>query len=77
MKSQSETRIGKELNMYRKEVMTHLKYIVEKVDSHENHLKKLNDRTRKNEVSISWIKGVGASITFILGSILTWLNIDN
>ena len=65
--------MSEDINKYRDEVITHLKYIKEKVDANHKHLIKLNGRVRNNEVTISWIKGVGTSITFILGSLLTWL----
>tara|TARA_Y100000310_G_C20121541_1_gene551693 strand:+ start:108 stop:317 length:210 start_codon:yes stop_codon:yes gene_type:complete len=65
--------MSEDINKYRDEVITHLKYIKEKVDANHKHLIKLNGRVRNNEVAISWIKGVGTSITFILGSLLTWL----
>ena len=53
-------------------VLTHLKYIKEKVDANHNHLKELNGRVRKNEVSISWIKGIGLTVTFIVSSFITY-----
>jgi len=53
-----------------------IEHIKEKVNDNNNQLKAQNSRIRKNEASISWIKGVGTTITFIIGSILTWLNID-
>ena len=60
------------LNKHRDEVMTHLKYIKEKVDASHKHLLHLNGRVRNTEVAISWIKGIGAAITFILSGLLTW-----
>ena len=60
---------------YRDEVMTHLKYIKEKVDENHTHLLQLNGRVREAEVSISWMKGIGTTVTFILGSILTWFKL--
>tara|TARA_R100000664_G_scaffold34247_1_gene55720 strand:+ start:4486 stop:4683 length:198 start_codon:yes stop_codon:yes gene_type:complete len=53
-------------------VITHLEYIKEKVDANHNHLKELNGRVRKNEVSISWIKGIGLTVTFIVSSFITY-----
>ena len=49
-------------------VINHLEYIRKRVDD-------INGRVRDNEKSISWIKGIGATITFILGSILTWFKL--
>ena len=61
-----------DISKYRDEVMTHLKYIKEKVDANHSHLAKLNDRVRKTESSISWMKGIGTTVTFIVGLLFTW-----
>ena len=53
-----------------KVIITHLEYIKEKVDANHSHLKELNGRVRKNEVAISWIKGIGLTVTFIISSII-------
>ncbi len=39
----------------------------------ERHLEKLNNRVRKNENSLSWIKGIGATITFVVSSLIAFL----
>ncbi len=57
---------GKDYNI----IITHLEYIKEKVDANHKHLKELNGRVRKNEVAISWIKGIGITITFIITTII-------
>ena len=59
-----------EISKYRDEVMTHLKYIKEKVDENHKHLLRLNGRVRKTEVSISWIKGIGLTVTFVISTLL-------
>ena len=53
-----------------KVIITHLEYIKEKVDSNNSHIKELNGRVRKNEVAISWIKGIGLTVTFIISTII-------
>tara|TARA_R100001594_G_scaffold56971_2_gene90892 strand:+ start:1969 stop:2169 length:201 start_codon:yes stop_codon:yes gene_type:complete len=53
-----------------KVIITHLEYIKEKVDANHSHLKQLNGRVRKNEVSISWIKGIGITLTFVISTII-------
>ena len=58
---------------YRDLVVTHLKYIKEKVDANHKHLEKLNGRVRTNEVSISWIKGIGTTIAFLFGTLFNVL----
>ena len=57
---------GKDYNI----IITHLEYIKEKVDANHKHLIELNGRVRKNEVAISWIKGIGITITFIITTII-------
>ena len=64
--------MSKDISKYRDEVMTHLKYIKEKVDANHKHLRELNGRVRKAESSISWMKGIGTTITFVLGLLLAW-----
>ena len=64
----------KNTDSYRDEVMTHLKYIKERVDANYEHLGKVNGRLRKAENSISWMKGIGTSVTFIIASIIAWMN---
>ena len=61
---------------HRTTVMLHLMYIREMVDANNKHLKELNGRVRTNEVTLSWIKGIGTTITFVVGAILTWLGIQ-
>ena len=62
----------KSIKEHRDEVMTHLKYIKERVDANHKHLQHLNGRVRSTEVAISWIRGIGTAITFIISGILTW-----
>ncbi len=39
----------------------------------ERHLELLNGRVRSNENSISWIKGIGTTITFVISSLIAFL----
>ena len=64
---------------YRNNITLHLtrmsgdiEHIKEKVNDNNDQLKAQNGRIRKNEVSVSWIKGIGTAITFVIWSILTW-----
>ena len=68
--------MSKDISKYRDEVMTHLKYIKEKVDANHSHLNRLNNRVRKTESSISWMKGIGTTITFMLGTLFAWFKFD-
>ena len=51
-------------------IITHLEYIKQRVDSNHSHLKELNGRVRKNEVAISWIRGIGMTFAFVVSSII-------
>ena len=68
--------MSKDISKYRDEVMTHLKYIKEKVDANYSHLNRLNNRVRKAESSISWMKGIGTTVTFMLGTLFAWFKFD-
>ena len=61
-----------DIERHRTNVMLHLTYIREMVDSNNKQLKELNGRVRENEKQISWIKGIGTTVSFIVGSILAW-----
>lgn len=65
-----------EVDEHRNEVITHLKYIKEKVDANYNHLEKVNGRLRNAENNITGIKATGITLYTIVGIILTWLGIN-
>ena len=44
-------------------VLTHLEYIRKRVDD-------INGRVRDNEKSISWIKGIGTTVTFVISCVI-------
>ena len=46
------------------------------MDSINNHLGEINGRVRDTEKQISWMKGIGGTLAFVVGIILTWLGID-
>ena len=58
---------------YRQVVITHLKYIKEKVDANNARLQTLNGRVRNTEIKLSWFQGIGAGVTFILSSVIAYL----
>ena len=65
MRSEQET-------MYREAIIAHLEHIKDKVDSNHEHLKAINGRVRKTEQSLSWIKGIGGTVTFIISALITY-----
>ena len=66
----------KSIKEHRDEVMTHLKYIKEKVDANHNHLEKVNGRLNKAENNITAVKTIGTTLTVVIGIILTWLGVS-
>ena len=57
---------------FKEDIITHLVYIKEKVDENHGWLIKLNGRVRKTEQALSWIKGIGASVTLAISIILAY-----
>ena len=66
----------KNTNEYRDDVLTHLRYIKEKVDANFKHLERVNGRLNKAENSIIAIKTIGSTLTIMIGIILTWFGIQ-
>ncbi len=62
-------------NEHRQMVAQHLEYIKERVDDNAKKLDKINGRVRKNEKELSFIKGIGAVVTFIIGGVIGWFEI--
>tara|TARA_R100000655_G_C2911482_1_gene180650 strand:+ start:63 stop:275 length:213 start_codon:yes stop_codon:yes gene_type:complete len=67
---------NKNTNEYRDDVLTHLKYIKEKVDANFEHLERVNGRLNKAENNITAIKTIGSTLTIVIGIVLTWLGIQ-
>ena len=83
MKSESETTRLRKIEEYRDNITLHLvrisgdvEHIKEKVIANNNHLESINGRVRSTEKNITMIKSVGSTITFVMGTILTWLGIQ-
>ena len=62
--------MSKNVDKYRSEVLTSLKYIEEKIESIDTRLDTLNGRVRKNEVSIGWIRGIGSAFMAIIATVM-------
>ena len=63
MKSENQTKQDKEL-------LTHIKYIKETVDSNNRHLEKINGRLRTAENNITGIKAIGSTVALILSLVV-------
>ena len=72
--------MSKKLDEYRNNITLHLarisgdiEHIKERVDSNNQYLKAINGRLRSAENSISWIKGIGSTIAFIVSICIGFL----
>ena len=77
MKTRSTKEILSDLTMHVTRISGDVEHIRDKVNDNNNQLIRLNGRVRENEKQISWMKGIGSTITFILGSILAWFKIGD
>ena len=83
MRTESETKRIERTEEYRNDVTIHLvnicgdlAHIKEKVEANNKHLEKINGRLRDAENSITAIKTIGTTLTFVVGCILTWFGIQ-
>ena len=53
-----------------------IEHIKDKVNDNNQHLIRLNGRVTENEKQISSMKGIGGTLVFVIGSVLTWLGIE-
>jgi len=67
----------KKVEQHREEVLTHLKYIKERVDINSEKLDRVNGRVRKAENNITGIKATGITLYTIFGLVLTWLGLKD
>ena len=75
--------MSKSTEKYRENITLHLvrisgdiEHIKEKVNSNNKHLEKINGRVRDTEKSVTVIKSIGSTLTFIIGVVLTWLGVQ-
>jgi|1_EtaG_2_1085319.scaffolds.fasta_scaffold77554_2 predicted nucleic acid-binding Zn-ribbon protein len=75
--------MSKSTEKYRENITLHLvrisgdiEHIKEKVNSNNKHLEKINGRVRDTEKSVTAIKSIGSTLTFIVGAVLTWLGVQ-
>jgi hypothetical protein len=59
------------------EIKTDIAGIKVTVEKNEKWLSKLNNRVRKNESAIAWIKGIGGTIGTILVAIASWFKLGD
>ena len=77
MKTRSTKEILSDLTMHVTRISGDVEHIRDKVNDNNNQLIRLNGRVRENEKQISCMKGIGSTITFILGSVLAWFKIGD
>ena len=70
------TDFERDITLHLTKICSDIEHIKEKVDENNRHLLRLNGRVRENEKQISWIKGIGSTIVFVIGIVLTWIGIE-
>jgi len=76
MKTETTKDILSELTLHITRISGDVEHIKEKVNENNAHLIRLNGRVTETEKQISSIKGIGGTLVFAIGSILTWLGVE-
>ena len=76
MKTQSTKKDIENITIHLVRISSDIEHIKEKVTESNKHLEKINGRVRDAEKSITAIKSIGSTLTFIIGVILTWLGVQ-
>ena len=76
MKTESTKEILTDLTLHIIRISGDIEHIKEKVNDNNAHLEKINGRLRNAENSITAIKSIGSTLTFIIGVVLTWLGVQ-
>ena len=76
MKSKSVEEYRDNITLHLVRISGDVEHIKEKVIANNKHLEKINGRVRDTEKSITMIKSIGSTITFVMGTILTWLGVQ-
>tara|TARA_R110002020_G_scaffold27466_1_gene88519 strand:+ start:124 stop:357 length:234 start_codon:yes stop_codon:yes gene_type:complete len=76
MKTETTKDILAELTVHMTRISGDVEHIREKVNEINEHLVRLNGRVTEAEKQISSMKGIGGTLVFVIGSILTWLGIE-
>ena len=75
MKTKSTEEYRNLVTIHLVKITGELVHIREKVEENHAHLKKINGRLTTAEHSITAMKTIGSTLTFIVGAILTWLGV--
>ena len=76
MKTETTKDILTELTVHTTRISGDVEHIREKVNEINEHLIRLNGRVTEAEKQIYSIKGIGGTLVFVIGSVLTWLGIE-
>ena len=76
MKKGSIEEYRNNITLHLTRISVDLEHIKEKVNDNNKYLIRLNGRVTQAEKEISWIKGIGGTFVFVIGTILTWLGVD-
>ena len=75
MKTKSTEEYRNLVTIHLVKITGELVHIREKVEENHAHLEKINGRLTTAEHSITAMKTIGSTLTFIVGAILTWLGV--
>ena len=76
MKKDSTEEYRNNITIHLVKISGDIAHIKSKVDANHKHLEKINGRLRSAENSVTAIKTVGTTVTFIIGCILTWFGVQ-
>ena len=76
MKSKSVEEYRDNITLHLVRISGDVEHIREKVNEINEHLIRLNGRVTEAEKQIYSIKGIGGTLVFVIGSVLTWLGIE-
>tara|TARA_R110000787_G_scaffold256648_1_gene361916 strand:- start:231 stop:464 length:234 start_codon:yes stop_codon:yes gene_type:complete len=76
MKTKSIEKYRLDITLHLARISGDLVHIKENMKSINKHLEVMNGRLRESEKQISWMKGIGGTLVFTIGVILTWLGIE-
>ena len=76
MKTKSTEEYRNLVTIHLVKITGELVHIREKVEENHAHLEKINGRLTTAEHSITAMKTIGSTLTFIVGAILTWLGVN-
>ena len=73
MKTKSTKNFETDITVHLVRISGDVEHIKEKVDSNNKHLQAINGRVRETEKQLSLMKGIGATVTFVISALIAWI----